>query len=289
MRETLTLKDPETMAAWAEEQRRRGQRVALVPTMGYLHAGHLALVRRAQDEGDRVVVSIFVNPTQFGPNEDLARYPRDFDGDVTKLREAGVDVVFAPEAHAFYPQGFDSYVVPERLATGLCGASRPGHFRGVATVVLMLCHVTRADVAIFGEKDFQQLAVVRRMAQDLWLPTRIVGVPTVREPDGLAMSSRNVYLTPAARLQARALNQSLSDIAQQVQNGARDARQLENTLRQRLEATPGARVDYASIVDAQSLEPVAELNREAVAAVAVFFGSTRLIDNRRLPIPMTLS
>src|SRR5437762_3601311 len=210
MTEIAVFNDPSAMSAWAEAARARGERVALVPTMGYLHAGHVALVEEARRRADRVAVSIFVNPTQFGPTEDLARYPRDLPGDLQKAGAGGAEVAFVPEPPAMYPPGYQSYVQVRELEKGLCGDRRPGHFVGVATVVLKLFNVCRPHLAIFGEKDFQQLAVIRRMVADLDVPVEIVALPTVREPDGLAMSSRNSYLSPDNRRRAVALYQGLS-------------------------------------------------------------------------------
>lgn len=271
----MLFTDAASMRAWSE----RAQRIALVPTMGYLHAGHLALVEVAKRHGDRVVVSIFVNPTQFGPNEDLSSYPRDFDGDLAKLGGAGVDAVFAPTPARLYPEGFDTYVVPETLAHGLCGARRPGHFRGVCTVVLMLFRITRCHAAVFGEKDFQQLQVIRRMTRDLWLDVDIVGVPTVREPDGLAMSSRNSYLSPEARRQALALPHALRDVQRSVAEGARAIAPLLVAAREYLASADGVRLDYLEVVDEATLQPVHTLERAARAVAAIYVGATRLIDN----------
>lgn len=271
------LTDAASMRAWSERALADGQRIALVPTMGFLHEGHLALVREARQRADRVVVSIFVNPTQFGPNEDLARYPRDLEGDVGKLASVGVDAVFAPAT--VYPEGFDTYVVPETLAKNLCGARRPGHFRGVCTVVLMLFRITRCHVAVFGEKDYQQLQVIRRMTRDLWLDVDIVGVPTVREADGLAMSSRNTYLGGDARRQALALPNTLKSLQTAVASGWRDAEGLLRTGRQALAEAEGVRLDYLEIVDAETLRPITSVDRPARAVAAVFVGTTRLIDN----------
>ena len=282
MPEALLIRDPKALVAWAEARHRDNERIALVPTMGYLHEGHLSLVRAARKRPCRIVASIFVNPTQFGPKEDLSRYPVDFEGDFGKLSSAGVDAVFAPEPAAMYPNGFDTYVVPGELAKGLCGASRPGHFRGVATVVHMLFQLSRADVAYFGEKDFQQLAIIKRMAKDLWLPVEVVGCPIVREPDGLAMSSRNVYLSPDERRQALILSQALARAEHAFAGGERRAEALIASARTVIDSASSARIDYMDLVDAESLRPVSEIVREAVMALAVFIGKTRLIDNRRL-------
>ncbi len=267
------IRDAQAMRAWRDA--RAGQRVALVPTMGYLHDGHLGLVKRARELADQVVASIFVNPTQFGPNEDFSRYPRDEAGDLAKLAAAGVDAVFAPEAAALYPAGFDTYVVPEELAKGLDGASRPGHFRGVCTVVCLLFRITRCDVAVFGEKDYQQLGIIRRMTRDLWLDVDIVGHPTVREPDGLAMSSRNVYLSADERKSALSLSRTLFAMRETAAREKDVARLLEAG-----RASLGeVKLDYLAIVGADDLRPLARLDRPARALVAAFVGKTRLIDN----------
>lgn len=254
----------------------------LVPTMGYLHEGHLALIRRARTENELVVVSIFVNPTQFGPAEDFSRYPRDLPRDLALCREAGVDLVFAPEPPAMYPEGFQTYVEVVELAQGLCGASRPGHFRGVATVVAKLFHLIQPDRAYFGEKDAQQLRVIRRMVRDLNMPVEIVSVPTVREPDGLAMSSRNVYLSAEERRAATVLSRALYLARDLVAAGERDAAVIGRRMRDLLDAEPLARVDYLAVVDDESLAPVLRIERPTLVALAVFFGRTRLIDNMLL-------
>lgn len=280
----------ETLRTVAETQARclawraEGRRVALVPTMGYLHEGHLSLVRLARERADRVVVSIFVNPTQFGPNEDLARYPRDEDGDLAKLAAEGVALSFCPSVAEMYPPGAQTFVTVDRLPQHLCGLSRPTHFRGVTTVVAKLFGICLPHVAVFGEKDYQQLLVIRRMTADLNLPVEIVGGPIVREPDGLAMSSRNAYLTADERRRAPVLNATLEWAAGAVREGARDVAALRAEMTRRIEAA-GGRVDYVSVVDEETLDDPAEgtpIRGPVRAALAVFFGRTRLIDNRRL-------
>ncbi len=280
----LLICDARRMRAWAEEQRREGRRIALVPTMGALHEGHLSLVRLARQRAERVVVSIFVNPTQFGPNEDFARYPRDLAADVAKLRSLHVDAVFAPAAEEIYPPGDATWVDVERLCDGMCGRGRPGHFRGVTTVVARLLNLTRPQVAVFGEKDYQQLQIVRRMARDLCFDTEIVSGPTAREPDGLALSSRNAFLSDEARLQARALNAAIFEAQELHRAGERDVRRLAVVARQRLEKEPLARVEYVEIRDADSLEELERVDRRAVLAIAVLIGGTRLIDNAILEV-----
>ncbi len=277
----VIIQNPEWMRRFSRQQRQEGRRIAFVPTMGYLHAGHLRLVEEAAARAGCVVVSIFVNPIQFGPREDLERYPRDLDGDLQKLSAYPVDAVFFPSAADMYPEGFQTRVRVERVSAGLCGASRPGHFEGVATVVLKLFHIVEPDVAVFGLKDYQQFRVVETMVRDLDLPVELVGVPTVREPDGLAMSSRNVYLSPEQRAAAVVLSRALAETDRAIREGRlQTGEQAEAFLRSALEAEPLARVDYASCRDARTLEPVERIAGDVVLAVAVFFGNTRLIDNR---------
>ena len=254
--------------------------VAFVPTMGFLHEGHLTLLRegrRRAGAGGSLVLSIFVNPTQFGPHEDLARYPRDEAGDLAKAASCGVDVAFCPpDPQVMYPQGKSTWVDVEGLDRHLCGASRPGHFRGVCTVVAKLWGLVRPDLALFGEKDYQQLAILRRMHADLFLGGQIVGQPIVREPDGLAMSSRNTNLDPQARRDALAISRYLAGVRARFAAGERDAAAL---LADAAAALAPGRVDYASLVDADDLQPVATVTRPALVAVAAFFGGVRLIDN----------
>jgi pantoate--beta-alanine ligase len=259
--------------------RRRGQTVGLVPTMGALHEGHASLIRAARAETDFVVVSIFVNPTQFGPNEDLARYPRPLEQDLELCGREGADLAFVPEVAAIYPPGFRTYVEVHGLQDVLEGASRPGHFRGVCTVVLKLIHIVRPDVAYFGQKDAQQARIIRQMVRDLDVPLRLRICPTVREADGLALSSRNRYLSPEERGRALALAQALFDARQRVERGERDAAAVQRAARQRIEAVPGVVVDYVAVVDADSFEPVERIRGNVLIAAAVRIGSTRLIDN----------
>ena len=252
-------------------------RVALVPTMGALHDGHRACIRLARAAGDSVIVTIFVNPLQFGPTEDLERYPRPFEADVAVCEAEGVDLVFAPTPEVVYPDGEPLVrVSPGPLGDVLCGASRPGHFEGVLTVVAKLFHLTRPDVAFFGEKDTQQLALIRRMARDLDLPVEIVGVPTVREPDGLALSSRNVYLSPEQRSTALTLVRALR-AGHAVAGDGPDA--VRRAARAVLDAEPGLRLDYLELVDPVTLRPLDRSSDAALLAVAAYVGSTRLIDN----------
>jgi len=267
------------MRKMAEDLRLQGKRIAFVPTMGYLHEGHLSLVREARNRADVVVASIFVNPTQFGPQEDLEAYPRDFERDEELLRGAGADIVFYPTEKDIYPAGYLTYVTVEGITRNLCGASRPLHFRGVATVVAKLFNIVKPHVALFGDKDFQQRVVIQKMAGDLNFDTEVVGCPTVREPDGLAMSSRNAYLSPEERRQAPALKRSLEVAQVLFRQGERDACRIAAGVRETLTAQPLIQVDYVKICDPSSLEEVAAVGREALLALAVFLGKTRLIDN----------
>jgi pantoate--beta-alanine ligase len=259
----------------------RGLRVGLVPTMGALHDGHVRLIEHCRALTGSVVVSIFVNPTQFGPHEDFERYPRTLDDDLARCR-AAADWVFAPSATAVYPNGpHSTFVEVPGLSDVFEGASRPGHFRGVATVVLKLFEIVRPDLAVFGQKDYQQQLLIRRMVQDLHVPVEIVTVPTVREPDGLALSSRNRYLNPSERRAAVVLWRALGAARRAVTDGERDAKRVRQILRETLESEMSAKVDYAEVADAETLEPLDHLAppRRGVALVAVWFGSTRLIDN----------
>jgi pantoate--beta-alanine ligase len=262
------------VAAW----RKAGERVGLVPTMGALHEGHLTLVRAARATCRRTIVSIFVNPTQFGPNTDFDRYPRDLAGDIAKLGTVGVDLVFAPDVAEMYPQGFATTVTVAGLTDGLCGPFRPGHFAGVATVVSKLLNQTAPDAAFFGEKDFQQLQVVRRLARDLDIPTEIVGVPTVREADGLAMSSRNAYLSAAERARAATIYRVLAIAARDLKAGAASAEIIARG-KAELQKAGFAPIDYVEVVDAGTLKPIPHANGNARIAIAAWLGKTRLIDN----------
>jgi pantoate--beta-alanine ligase len=251
----------------------------LVPTMGALHEGHLTLVRAAKAACDMVVVSIFVNPLQFGPQEDLSKYPRDFEGDCKRLQREGVDCVFAPSVEEMYPDASSTYVEVEGLSTRLCGGSRPGHFRGVATVVAKLFNIIEADLACFGQKDAAQVAVLRRMVKDLNFPVEILVCPIVREPDGLAMSSRNAYLNPQERKSALLLYRSLTEVERRFRQGERNPANLIDAGKLLLAQEPAVRLDYFSIVDPDTLTPVKELKGKTLVAVAAFVGNTRLIDN----------
>jgi len=273
------LRTPAELSEWTEAARREGRRVGLVPTMGFLHRGHLSLMEACRGRADLTAVSIFVNPTQFGPNEDLARYPRDLEGDLKKCRETGVDVVFAPESGAMYPAGHRTFVEVAQLQDGLCGARRPGHFRGVATVVTQLFALARPHLAVFGEKDWQQLQIIRRLAVDLHLGVEVVGMPIVREADGLAMSSRNAYLSPVERTRALALSRGLGAARARWAAGERQADVLREAARAELRAAE-VREDYVELVTPDTLEPLARAERaDARLLVAGFVGTTRLIDN----------
>ncbi len=251
----------------------------LVPTMGALHAGHMALVERAKEECDAVVASIFVNPKQFGPKEDLAKYPRTLGQDLEKLEAAGVDVVFVPEAAEMYPKGFRTYVNVEGLSERLEGSSRPGHFRGVTTVVQKLLEIVKPTKAYFGRKDAQQARIIAQMSQDLNLDSEIVACPIVREPDGLALSSRNAYLDGEERKAATILYRALQAAKSEVEEGARDALGVQTAARRMLEKEPLAAVDYVEVADAETFEGVSRIGRACYVLLAVFVGKTRLIDN----------
>lgn len=258
---------------------REGKSIAFVPTMGYLHEGHLALIREGRKHGDALIVSIFVNPTQFGPTEDFKAYPRDLDRDISLAESIGVDVILTPEADAMYDKGHQTYVDLESLPRHLCGPSRPGHFRGVATVVTKLFNIVRPQVAIFGEKDYQQLTIIRRMARDLLFDIRIIGVPIVREPDGLAMSSRNVYLSKEERMAALSLYQCLQHAKERAAQGARSAAQLIEEASGIIRSYPYTRIDYVAVCDPETLENVERVEGPSLMALAVWVGNTRLIDN----------
>jgi pantoate--beta-alanine ligase len=275
------IADPAAMSAWSETARARGERIALVPTMGALHAGHLSLLAEGRRRAQKLVLSIFVNPIQFGPNEDLAKYPRDLAGDLAQAVSVGCDLAFVPEAASMYSPDFQTAIEVREVSQGLCGARRPGHFAGVATVVCKLFNIVRPHVAFFGEKDFQQLAVIRRMVADLNLPLEIVGLSTVREPDGLALSSRNAYLAASDRKRAGALYAGLSAAKALREKGERRASVLLNAATAEM-ASRVDRIDYLEVRASEDLKPLATIDRPAVMLVAAFVGGTRLIDNLRL-------
>jgi pantoate--beta-alanine ligase len=267
------------MKEHARQARAESRLVGLVPTMGALHPGHLALVQRAKENCSPVIVSIFVNPKQFGPKEDFTKYPRDLAADSQKLAAAGVDAIFTPDASEMYPNGFRTYVSVEGLSDRLEGRSRPGHFRGVSTVVMKLLEIVQPHFAYFGRKDAQQVRIISQMTLDLNLDTQVVVYPIVREPDGLALSSRNAYLSADERRAATVLYRALEAARRELAAGVRDALHLQTVLRGVLEAEPLAAVDYSEIVDADTFEPVTRVARPCYALLAVFVGKTRLIDN----------
>lgn len=270
----------------AEDLRLKGKRIGVVPTMGYLHDGHLSLIRRLREKTDAVIVTIFVNPAQFGPTEDFEKYPRDIARDSQLAEGAGADFLFTPETHAMYPAGYATYVAVEGLTNVLEGKSRPGHFRGVTTIVAKLFNVTRPHVAIFGQKDAQQAIVLQRMAKDLDFDLEIVVAPIVREPDGLALSSRNVYLNPAERNDALALSRSLKRAEELVRSGERRASRIVDEMSGLIAAAPSAKIDYIAVNDPVSLAELAFLvdGSRALVSMAVRVGSTRLIDNMLISI-----
>ncbi len=269
----------EQVRAAVRAAKSHGQRVGFVPTMGALHEGHLSLVRAARQQCPFVVASIFVNPAQFGPNEDFAKYPRNLERDRQMLESEGVSLLFAPTVDEMYPAGASTFVTVEGLSDKLCGRSRPGHFRGVTTVVSKLFHIVEPDLAFFGQKDAAQAAIIRRMVRDLKFSTEIVVCPIVREADGLAMSSRNAYLSPAQRKQALALFRALSRVQTLVDQGEAESRKLIAAAKSVLAEEREVRLDYVEVVNPESLEPVADVSKGALVAVAAFVGNTRLIDN----------
>lgn len=275
---------PAALSAWSDAHRLAGRRVALVPTMGALHAGHLALVDEARRHADVVVVSVFVNPLQFNRSDDFDAYPRPIDDDLALCATHGVDAVYAPRASAMYPHGFETHVCPGPLADVLEGAQRPGHFRGVTTVVAKLFGAARPHVAVFGQKDFQQLAIIRRMTTDLDMDVDIIGMPTVREPDGLAMSSRNRRLSPTQRAAAVCVSHSLQAVADALRRGVANVAELVELGRAVVEAEPLARFEHLEIVHPDTMQPLTVVGLDAVAVTAVWFGDVRLIDNRLLAI-----
>jgi len=261
-------------------ERSQGRKIAFIPTMGYLHRGHLALVERAKQTGAFVVLSIFVNPIQFGPNEDFSSYPRDLEQDAHLVEVAGVDVLFHPTSEEMYPQKLVTYVEVGQLDTVLCGAKRPGHFRGVATVVSKLFHIVQPDLAFFGQKDYQQYLIIQRMVRDLNLPIEVRAVSIVREEDGLALSSRNVFLTSEQRQEAKVLSQSLNEAETSLAEGQRSARAIEKQLREKISSQSHGVIDYVEVRDAEDLSEITRIESPVLIALAVRFGSTRLIDNK---------
>jgi pantoate--beta-alanine ligase len=273
------IKNIEAMHLFSAQAKRRGQTIGFVPTMGFLHAGHLSLIRAAQKKAGVVVVSIFVNPAQFGPKEDFKRYPRDIKRDIKLLKEQKVDVLFLPDRSKMYAADFKTFIEVKGLSDKMCGQSRPTHFRGVTTVVAKLFNIVMPDLAFFGAKDHQQLVIIQKMAEQLNFPVKIISLPIVREPDGLAMSSRNKYLNPAQRRSAARLYQALRFAAREIKKGERAARRLIARLRALLAGDKNIRLDYIVIADPSSLENLQRLKGKALIALAAYVGKTRLIDN----------
>jgi len=267
------------MRSWSRQIRRQGHTIGFVPTMGYLHQGHLSLIRAAKKQAEQVVASIYVNPTQFAPGEDLQSYPRDFKRDRQLCEQEGVDVIFYPSDKEMYTPFHKTYVITEGLSKILCGQSRPSHFRGVTTIVAKLLNIVKPHVAVFGQKDFQQAVIIRRMVEDLNFDVQIFVAPIVREADGLAMSSRNKYLTVAQRSQATILYRSLQRAKQEFSKGNRSAEAISTQIRKLINTAPEAKIDYIEIVDAETLKAARLGQRPALVALAVYFGQTRLIDN----------
>ncbi len=279
------IEDIEEMRGASLEARKKGERVVLVPTMGGLHRGHVELIEKARALGDQVIVSIFVNPAQFGPGEDLSTYPSDLTGDMERAREAGADIIFHPKADALYPDGFQSFVeVGEAggVSSNLCGLSRPGHFRGVATIVTKLFNITGPDVAVFGLKDYQQYTVIKRLVRELDMGIEIVGVDTVRESDGLALSSRNAYLTPPQREAASVVPASIKAGVALFERGCKKSAEIIEEVKKNIEKEPQAVIDYVMVCDPETLEKIEEMEDGALLAVAVRIGKARLIDNALL-------
>jgi pantoate--beta-alanine ligase len=273
-----------SMQKIADDLRKKGKKIAFVPTMGYLHEGHLSLVRIARRWGDIVVVSIFVNPAQFGPSEDYKSYPRDEKRDLSLLKKEKVDFVFIPSVDEMYPENYQTYVEVVEMSKYLCGRSRPGHFRGVCTVVTKLFNIVKPHYAVFGEKDYQQLKIIERMTADLNMDVKIIPGPTVRERDGLAMSSRNVYLSEEERKSALSLSKALNEVKKMVESGERDCEVLIRKAKEIIEREPHTRIDYVEIVHPLKLEVVKKIEDKAVIALAVFVGKARLIDNMKLEV-----
>ena len=273
------IASPAAMQRWSEDARRRGETIAFVPTMGFLHEGHITLMREGRARATLLASSLFVNPTQFGPNEDFSRYPRNFEGDCELMRSVPVDALFAPEPEVMFPAGSQTWVEATEVTRGLCGDHRPGHFRGVTTVVAKLFNIVKPHLALFGEKDFQQLRAIERMVVDLNFDLQIVPVPTVREPDGLAMSSRNAYLSPEERQRALALSRALRAACEAAARGARTTAELALAARAVIERTPGIEIEYVTAADSQTLQALEEFDRAVVIAIAARVGKTRLIDN----------
>ncbi len=281
----IFIKKIKEMKSYIKEKKREGKIIGFVPTMGYLHPGHLSLIKKAKEDCEVVVVSIFVNPTQFGRGEDYEHYPRNLERDKKLCQEEGVDVIFAPEVKEMYPQGYSTFVEVEGMFSSILeGASRPGHFRGVTTVLTKLFHIISPDYSYFGEKDYQQALVVKKMVKDLSLNTQIFVLPTVREEDGLAVSSRNFYLNKEERKEAAILHKSLISAKEEVRKGERDPRYLISFMKNLIEKEPLAEIDYIAVVNPETLEEVKKINKKVLLILAVNIGKTRLIDNIKLKI-----
>jgi pantoate--beta-alanine ligase len=273
------IESAKKMQALSESLRNQRKIVTFVPTMGYFHEGHLDLMREGRKRGDCLVISIYVNPTQFGPHEDFKQYPRDFERDRTMAEGVGVDVIFYPPTAEMYPPYYQTYVTVENVTNNLCGLSRPGHFRGVATICAKLFNLVKPHIAVFGKKDFQQLVTIKRMVQDLNMDLEVIGMPTTREQDGLAMSSRNIYLTPDERVSALSLSRSLKLAKGLYEQGERDAVKMIGEVRKHIESHPYTTIDYVQICDTTTMKDVVLLDGESVLVMAVRVGKTRLIDN----------
>ena len=279
-----TIENISRMSTFVKMMKKEGKSIGLVPTMGYLHEGHLSLVKAAKKHTDVVIMSIFVNPLQFGPKEDFEKYPRDLKHDEEAAREAGVDVVFYPSGKDMYPEGYATYVTVEKLTGSLCGESRPGHFRGVATVVTKLFNIVKPEVAYFGQKDMQQAMIIKKMASDLNMETEVKVMPVFREKDGLAMSSRNKYLSAAERSDAAVIHQSLKNAEMLIKNGERDAGKIIKAVEDMIKTKQSARIEYVQLVDTRELKSVKTITGEIALAVAAFVGKTRLIDNTTIMV-----
>ncbi len=274
-----TIENISRMTTFVKMMKKEGKSIGFVPTMGYLHEGHMSLVRAAKKYTDVVVMSIFVNPKQFGPNEDFEKYPNDLKHDEGMASESGIDVIFYPSLKDMYPEGYATYVTVEKLTSGLCGASRPGHFNGVATVVMKLFNIVKPAVAYFGQKDMQQALMIKKMAADLNMDIEVKIMPIVREKDGLAMSSRNMYLSEAERKDAAIIYQSLKSAESLIKGGERDAKKVIKAIEEMIRQSLSAKIDYAAVVDIKELKNIKTISGEIIVALAVFFGNTRLIDN----------
>lgn len=285
MTENSTIKiidNIKDMQALSNSIKKEGRKISFVPTMGALHEGHLSLMREAKEKAEFLVVSIFVNPTQFGPNEDFNKYTRDLDGDIKKISKIGVEVVFFPDVNEIYPEGFETYVEVEELQKPLCGQFRPGHFKGVSTVVLKLFNIVKPDIAVFGEKDYQQLLIIKKMVSDLHLEVEIIGMPIIREEDGLALSSRNAYLTDEDRRNALSISRSLRSIKYSFDKGEKDTSKLVQIGIDILKESFITDIDYLEIRKDSTLEPTREVQKGDIIAVAAIVGNARLIDNNKL-------